>query len=188
MRYELTIKQPLRFFVNDRPDLEMQLTATNINGVKSPVAGLLGVTARWTRAGGSGFLYNEQLTENGSGAGQFVFKAPIKTVDEQAGAVLVRVFENAGIGATISAPLTDSAGSIDITITAGVMPAVGIYRINDEWGEFTFSGSTVTFTSRGLLQTAAAAHNSGDKIEFSSIQETAQPPFQYKIERDENAL
>ncbi len=186
MRYELEIKQPLQFFVNDQPDAEMQINKTDINGVTTAASGLLGATARWTK--GAGFLYAEQLMIAGSGAGVFVFKAPSKVTTENNGAVLARVFEDSAVAATIDSTITDVDASVDVTVTAGTIPAAGVYMIENEWGDYTFTGSTVTFVQRGTLLTTPAAHTSGVAIKFSGTTETAQPHFQYDVKRDENAL
>lgn len=186
MRYELEIKQPLQFFVGDKPDAEMQINKTDINGVTTPASDLLGATARWTQ--GAGFLFLERLMTAGSGAGVFIFKAPSKVTNEVSGAILARIFENSGVTATIDSTITNAAASVDVTVTAGSIPLSGFYKLESEWGEYTVSGATVTFTIRGTLSTSAAAHTSGVSIEFSETAETAQPHFQYKVSRDENAL
>lgn len=188
MRYELEIKQPLQFFVNDQPDAEMQINKTDINGVTTAASDLLGATARWTKSGGAGFLYAERLMASGSGAGVFVFKAPSKVTNEVSGAILARIFENSGVTATIDSTITNAAASVDVTVTAGAIPASGFYKLESEWGEYTVSGSTVTLVFRGSLSTSPAAHTSGVSIEFSETVETAQPHFQYRVLRDENAL
>jgi len=109
-----------------------------------------------------------------------------KVTNEVDGAVLARIYEDSGVVATIDSNISAVDTSVAITVVSGTMPATGFYKINDEWGEYTYTGVTVTFTVRGRLSTNAASHTSGDTIQFSPTAETAQPHYQYNVSRDEN--
>lgn len=166
-----------RWIVGDKPNLTGTIRADG----KKATTGLLGVTVTITRA--AGYLLTETFTSIDSIA-KFNLVLPNELVRQDVGRILVAVLVDSSDIATIDTAITGTSTSVDIT---GTSPNSGYCKIDDEWMSFTVSGSTLTFTERGVFNTIAASHVINSALSFADVKETATPWLSYNV-RDARQL
>lgn len=172
-----------RFRIGDKPNYESKIFKTDPVGTRDAADDLLMVSVRWPRYS-SGFIYTETLATIAGDPGRIIWYAPSSLVREDEGEIVVAAFPDSGSVSTIDVGISDVDTTVAITTTAGTVPPIGFYKINDEVGEYTLTGSTVNFTNRGTLGTNAASHSLGDTILFAQSKETVQSPIEFRVFRD----
>lgn len=174
MRYRAGIDtSALIWKVGDKPDVRGIITADEA------VPTLLGVTVSLYAP--SGVLVEESIADYTLATGAFKFILPeVLTVRKQ-GLVYVSALEDSTYTRTLSAGVSPSGTSDTLVGSTGTLQSVGFALIESEWVAYTISGSTITFTERGLFNTTAALHNSGVTVKFASVKETCQPDYPFIV-------
>lgn len=116
--------------------------------------------------------------------GKVTWPAPTPITIEAEGQIIVAALPDSGAVATLDAGITSVEASVAVTTSQGTIPPTGFYKINDEYGDYTFAAGVVTFTTRGLFLTNAAAHLMGDTITFAATKETVIPKLKFISQRD----
>ena len=182
MIFDSDVLLPQNFQIGDKPDHQRVIFERGTDKLRVKAINLFAATIRWPKFS-SGFVFVEQLmTLNGNG--EVTFKAPTALPTEAEGQIIVAALQDSGAVATLDVGIDSVASNVLVTISVGTIPASGFYRINSEHGTFTFTGSTVTFTDRGIFQTNAAAHLMGDTITFAATKETVIPKLNFQVQRD----
>ncbi|KKN36429.1 hypothetical protein LCGC14_0773710 [marine sediment metagenome] len=182
MIFDSDVLLPQIFQIGDKPDHERIIFERDARGNRVEAVNLFAVTIRWPRHA-SGYLYVEQLMTLLQ-EGKVIWSAPSVIAIEAQGDIIVAAFQDSGAVATLDVGIDDVVGSVLVTASAGTIPANGFYRIESEYGEYTFSGSTVTFTTRGVFSTSAAAHSISTTILFAATKETVIPKLEFESRRD----
>ena len=148
---------------------------------KALSAALFGATIQLLEANAA-YLSETPVVLDGSDLGAFSFTFPSEFVYNGSGKLVFNIFLDSGVTATIDAGVTAAAGqTVDVTATAGTVPAAGYCIIGSEWCKYTLSGSTITLTERGLYNTTAASHSMSDAITFSEVKELVNTSPEYTI-------
>jgi hypothetical protein len=71
---------------------------------------------------------------------------------------------------------SDTLNTISATIRAK-----GWCKIDSEWLAYTFDGTTITFSERGLFGTTPAAHSASAQVDFSFSKHTCTPRFPFMV-------
>ena len=180
-QYDVELNLPITFFVGDQPDISGTITKNDVGTASGVATNLLGVTVRWRK--GSGYMYTETATAYTSASGKFTFSATSEAT-EDTGHILTRVYVDSTARATADAQIEIVDSSAAVTVTQGTIPASGWCLIDSEWIEYTESGGTLTFVTRGAFNTTAAVHVISSVVSFTQIRETANPPFEFAVKND----
>jgi len=182
MIFDSDVLLPQNFQIGDKPDHERIIFERDALGNRDKAVNLFAATIRWPRFS-SGFIFVEQLMTL-NGGGKVTFKAPSALSIEAEGQIIVAALQDSGAVATLDVGIDNVVASVDVTTSVGTIPATGFYKIESEHGEYTFSGSTVTFTDRGIFSTNAAAHGISSTITFAATKETVIPKLEFQVRRD----
>lgn len=182
MIFDSDVLQPQIFQIGDKPDHERIIFERDARGNRVAAVNLFAATIRWPRHS-SGFLFVEQLMTL-QAEGKVIWPAPSAISIEATGDIIVAALPDSGAVATLDVGIDGVVSSVLVTTSQGTIPESGFYRIESEYGEYTFTGSTVTFTTRGVFQTSAAAHGIGATILFAATKETVIPKLEFESRRD----
>ncbi len=183
MIYDSDVLLPQDFKIGDQPDHERTIFERTVpNQQRIPATNLFAATIRWARFS-SGFTYVEQVMTLLQ-EGKVTWPAPSPLSIEQEGQIIVAALPDSGAVATLDSSILSTAASVDVSTSMGTIPPNGFYRIDQEYGKYTFSGSTVTFTERGIFQTNAADQLMLATIKFAPTKQTVIPELEFSVERD----
>lgn len=173
MRFTVSLDNSFnQWLVGDTPDVSGIIYA---NGRAAST--LLGVNVSVNQA--RGVLFSERAaTLDTTVTGRFSLVFPFELTTTTSGRIFVTALPDAEKPATISS--TIGAGDSSVVVSISDAPTRGWCLIDGEWIEYTASGSTITFVTRGLFGTTAASHTSGATINFAAVKETCTPWYQYE--------
>lgn len=178
MLYTLIARLPLQWMIADQPTVTGSIRSDN------GAPGLLGATVRLTRP----YLSTDLIQEIAAalpnpGSGDFSVTASTPFTRQDSGNLLVSALPDSGARATIDAPITNISASVNVTVTAGALPAYGRALIDAEWVEFTYLAPTMTFLTRGYYRTIAASHLISSILQINTEKATCIPYPEYTVLR-----
>jgi len=174
MRYRADIDaNALIWKVGDKPDVRGVITAN------AAIPTLLGVTVRLYAP--SGVIVTERVADYTLATGAFKLILPAILTERKEGLVYVSALEDSTYTRTLTAEISASASSAELTGSTGTLPAAGFCLIESEWCQYTLSGTTLTFVTRGLFNTTAAVHGISTTVKFASCKETCTPDYPFTV-------
>lgn len=183
MIYDSDVLLPQSFQIGDKPDHERQIfERTTPSQQRIPAVNLFAATIRWARFS-SGFLYVEQLMTLEQD-GKVTWPAPTPISIEADGQIIVAALPDSGAVATLDSSILSTDSSVTVTASVGTIPPSGFYRIDEEYGTYTFDLGVVSFTERGTFQTIAADQSMSATIKFSPTKGTVIPKLEFQSQRD----
>lgn len=174
MRYRADIDQnALIWKVGDKPDVSGTITADGA------VPTLLGVTVRLYAP--SGVVVSERIADYTLATGAFKLILPEILTERKTGLVYVSALEDSTYTRTLSGAITTGSTSATLAGSTGTLQSSGFCLIDSEWIQYTLSGSTITFVTRGLFNTTTASHSDGATVKFVSVKETCVPDYTFQV-------
>jgi len=174
MRYRADIDaSALVWKVGDKPDVRGVITADGA------IPALLGVTVRLYAP--SGVIVYESVADYTLATGAFKFILPESLTQSKQGLVYVSALEDSTYTRTLSAGVSATSSSDTLVGSTGTLQSAGFALIESEWVQYTISGSTITFVTRGLFNTTAATHAASTVVKFASVKETCTPDYPFVV-------
>jgi len=179
--FTVSIDQPLLYSVDDRPQI---IGTLQYEGATQGSGELTLVTCRTDGQIGGVQILQESLATISTTDFTFDFVAPL-TQKNFAGFFVSAFLVDTTVTATINGVHTDTVTTIDITVTAGAIPAQGWVLVDgsEAMSFVRASASTITAT-RGIFQTTAAAYTGGESTAWSTSKITAMPNYPFRVDDD----